>query len=125
MISPRRADFIIEKRGNAWRESRVEKSDKLVPPGKRFPMNELVNKECLKPEYKPDKNGKCQTGQKEICVKDGENWKMLLCKLDGVINPQTGKCHCDESGKKKVFQNHRRTTRNLKKSHRRQIRSAC
>ena len=119
---PRRADFIIEKRGNAWRDSRVEKSDKLVPPGKRFPMNELVNQECLKEKYKPDEKGKCKNGQVEICVKDGENWKMILCKLDGVINPQTGKCDCNEISKKKVIQNHKRTTRNLKKSNRRQNR---
>ena len=109
---------MIEKRGNSLSRSA---SLKLIPPREKFNITKMINEKCQDPEFAPDERGKCKTGQSEICIQEpnGKNWKMVTCKLDGFINPQTGKCDCDPNRTKKLLpKKHKRTTRTLRRSHR-------
>ena len=114
---------MIEKRGNSFREPGSPRNNgnlqRLIPPREKFNMTKLINEKCLEESFAPDDKGKCRPGQTEICVQDEEtkNWKMITCKMDGVINPQTGLCDCER--KKFSRKQHKRTTRNLKRSNRR------
>ena len=86
---------------------------KLTKPKEKFNTTQIINEKCQEKEFVPDENGRCKDGQTEICILESPNkWKMSTCKLDGLLNPVTGRCDCSPKTAKKTSR--KRMTRNSK-----------